>query len=82
MAKRKHPCPYWELNPGRLACSLVSILTELPRFLATEDLLGGEGMLTLKRDYLPPRTFSFISEGALKFLHRMDINRTSYTIQN
>jgi hypothetical protein len=32
VAKRKksHQCPCWELNPGRPARSLVSVLTELP----------------------------------------------------
>jgi len=30
-AKRKLPTPCWELNPGRAAHNLVSMLTELPR---------------------------------------------------
>jgi hypothetical protein len=43
VTKKKYHCPCWELNPDRLASSLVSVLTELPwfwsskRFLAYED---------------------------------------------
>jgi hypothetical protein len=33
--KTSHHCPCRELNPGRPARSLVSIPTELPRFLVT-----------------------------------------------
>jgi len=29
-----HHCPYREMNPGRPASSLVTILTELPRLLS------------------------------------------------
>jgi len=33
MAKRKHPCPCWESNPGYPACSLVTTLAELSQVL-------------------------------------------------
>jgi hypothetical protein len=33
VAKRKIPCPCWELNTGRPARGLVTILTELSRLL-------------------------------------------------
>jgi len=31
VVKRKHPCLYWESNPGRLCLSLDTILPELSR---------------------------------------------------
>jgi hypothetical protein len=39
VAKRKNPCPCRELNPGRPACSLVIMLSELPRLLLEDDVL-------------------------------------------
>jgi len=41
VAKRKksHHCPYWELNPGHSACSLVSILTEHVTKINSEKLV-------------------------------------------
>jgi len=35
VAKRRIPCLFWESNPDSRARSIVSKLTELPRFMMT-----------------------------------------------
>jgi hypothetical protein len=40
--KKSHHCPCQKLNSGHLACSLVSIITELPQLLSLSVLKVGQ----------------------------------------
>jgi hypothetical protein len=45
--KEKYPCSCQESNPGPPACSIVTILTELPQLLTINDLGKTPGKMTV-----------------------------------